>query len=270
MKTLNKNFYLKFFKNKITNSLNTSTKTFLFSKNFEYITYSEFNYFFILNNLTIPKCFANSKSLYKNNYLTNILKLNNYLTKNGNRYKFVKILTNVLNNVFYQNFKFNSSWKHIYIYLNHNIDNYTNFLNKLNISTNFFSQSFESKSIKLNNFNKNTIFNFFKKISPIFIFYIYKLNKVIYKNTRGKMGKYLFLWKYVPSYKRSSLVIYWLLRELKVRSGKNLSNKLNSIISSLITNPNELWISKIKIFSHNYVYHNAQKTLFNSYRTVKK
>ena len=37
---------------------------------------------------------------------------------------------------------------------------------------------------------------------PLFSLYITKVSKNIYKNTRGKSGKYLFVWKYVPDYKR--------------------------------------------------------------------
>ena len=32
---------------------------------------------------------------------------------------------------------------------------------------------------------------------PMFSFYIYKVDKKIFKNTRGKSGKFTFIWKYI-------------------------------------------------------------------------
>jgi len=52
----------------------------------------------------------------------------------------------------------------------------------------------------------SNVFSFFFKelvtILPIFSLYIYKVDKFIYKNTRGKSGKFTFIWKYITPYKR--------------------------------------------------------------------
>lgn len=45
-----------------------------------------------------------------------------------------------------------------------------------------------------------------KKFRYLFSFYVYKVDKSIYKNSRGKSGKFTFVWKYVAPYKRSLLV----------------------------------------------------------------
>jgi len=37
------------------------------------------------------------------------------------------------------------------------------------------------------------LYKTFKKLKPLFSFYIYKIDKNIYKNTRGKSGKFTFL-----------------------------------------------------------------------------
>jgi hypothetical protein len=42
------------------------------------------------------------------------------------------------------------------------------------------------------NVNRNLLLNL-KKLEPIFLFYVYKVDKNIYKNTRGKSGKYTFI-----------------------------------------------------------------------------
>lgn len=68
------------------------------------------------------------------------------------------------------------------------------------------------------------------QVLPIFSFYIYKVDKKIFKNTRGKSGKYTFIWKYVAPYKRFFLVLLWFIRELKVLPGRTLVERLNLLL----------------------------------------
>jgi len=81
---------------------------------------------------------------------------------------------------------------------------------------------------------------FFKnayRMLPMFSFYIYKVDKKIYKNTRGKSGKFTFLWKYVAPYKRIMLVMHWLFKELRVKQGRSLNDRLTSLLNSLFISP---------------------------------
>jgi hypothetical protein len=62
-------------------------------------------------------------------------------------------------------------------------------------------------------FNRNPSLNllFFEALEeyfPIFSFYVRKVDKGVRKNSRGKSGKYVIIWKYTPPYKR----LYVLLR----------------------------------------------------------
>ena len=52
------------------------------------------------------------------------------------------------------------------------------------------------------------LINTFKKFNFLFSFYIYKVDKQIYKNSRGKSGKYTFVWKYLAPYKRNLLILH--------------------------------------------------------------
>jgi hypothetical protein len=108
------------------------------------------------------------------------------------------------------------------------------------------------------------------QILPMFSFYIYKVDKKIFKNTRGKSGKHTFIWKYVSPYKRMFLVMHWLLNVLRVKPGKTLNNRLEILLKTLINEPRSTWAFKVRKFSHNYVYRNSRQTLAETYRTTTK
>jgi hypothetical protein len=63
------------------------------------------------------------------------------------------------------------------------------------LSNNFYTadSNISLKSFLFDNIYDNT---------PIFGFYIRKVSKDIRKNSRGKSGKYMIIWKYIPVYKR--------------------------------------------------------------------
>jgi hypothetical protein len=70
---------------------------------------------------------------------------------------------------------------------------------------------------------------------PMFSFYIYKVDKKIFKNTRGKSGKFTFI--YVSQYKRNFLVMHWLMKELRLKPGRSLQNRVDATIDSLVFSP---------------------------------
>jgi hypothetical protein len=119
--------------------------------------------------------------------------------------------------------------------------------------------------------NLDTLFfkNMYQML-PMFSFYIYKVDKKIYKNTRGKSGKFTFLWKYVAPYKRIMLVMHWLLKELRVKQGRSLNDRLVVLLNTLFNTPEKTWVWRIRKFSHAYVYRNSRRTLAETYRTVTK
>ena len=121
----------------------------------------------------------------------------------------------------------------------------------------------KSESMTINQLLMNT----FKKFNFLFSFYIYKVDKQIYKNSRGKSGKYTFVWKYLAPYKRNLLILHWLTKEVRITSGKTLLNRLSHVLTNFIFNTKNTWIWKIKKFSLNYVYFNLRRTLGETYRT---
>jgi hypothetical protein len=116
----------------------------------------------------------------------------------------------------------------------------------------------------------NWFFKYVYQNLPIFAFYIYKVDKKIFKNTRGKSGKFTFIWKYITPYKRMFLVMHWLAKELRIKSGRTLRDRLNLLIHDIVSQSKLTWIYKVKKFSHNYVYKNSRYSLAENYKTATK
>ena len=124
------------------------------------------------------------------------------------------------------------------------------------------------KKINTDYFYKNVIKNLFFKIAPIFSFFIYSVDKNIKKFSRGKAGKYVFLWKYIAPHKRHYLIMKLIAKDCKFYQHKKLKDRLVQTFSNILLNENKNFVSKSKTFSHNYVFKNFKKTLFTSYKTV--
>ena len=201
--------------------------------------------------------------------------------RNGQRAKISKIFNIALYNQYIKVnnndervLKTNYSWKTIFLLLN-----FTTKLNNTALSFNLIKDETTNYNHALSpvyksiesvwDFNKWLFKNMYNLV-PMFSFYIYKVDKKIFKNTRGKSGKFTFIWKYVASYKRLFLVMHWLIKELRLKPGRTLSERLNNLIISLTHEPKSTWVYKVKKFSHNYVYRNSRRTLADNYKTVTK
>lgn len=170
--------------------------------------------------------------------------------------------------------KSNYSWKNIFLLLNFGTryDTKASLFTLVKDETLAYNHIINGITKRITpewNFNK-WLFMSTQDLLPIFSFYIYKVDKKIFKNTRGKSGKFTFIWKYVSSFKRIHLVMHWIMKELKLKPGKTLNERLELLIKTLIYSPKTTWIYKIKKFSHNYVYRNSRKTLAENYKTVTK
>jgi len=200
--------------------------------------------------------------------------------RDGKRYKSLYLLNQTLFNLSseFKDLKYiitktKYSWKDFYLTYNHlALSNTYNVLDFERLEVSDFGNLHYKyiKDIVTNVHLKTILFRNIHTLLPMFSFYIYKVDKQIFKNTRGKSGKYTFIWKYVTQYKRIFLVMYWLLKELRMMPGRTLRDRLRAILYTFIFRPNKTWIHKIKKFSNNYVYRNCRHTLAENYRTVTK
>ena len=250
-------------------------------ENFHFLKDKTFTSFFRENEVDVPRCFKKTFSVRKSLNEITLLKFNNYLMRDGKRLKSYKHFAKALR-AQYEDVPFtdnripksNFSWKNIFLTLNFGT-RYTNkslLFTLIKDETSTYNHIINGVTKRITpewNFNKWLFMNT-QDLLPIFSFYIYKVDKKIFKNTRGKSGKFTFIWKYVSSFKRIHLVMHWLMKELKLKPGKSLGNRLDSLIKTMVFFPKTTWIYRVKKFSHNYVYRNSRKTLAETYRTVTK
>lgn len=295
-----KNYYIqyfttreKFFKKKIQHCLNVSESfefvnevedeygIFITVHEFDNLMSSTFYSFFSENNSDVPRFFKKTKSVRRPINEFSLLKFNNYFMRGGARYKSVSVLLHTLWSLFSDikrlkaaSHKLLSSWKDFYMI-------FGNILFDQNYKAWSFTGAGEGlifgnrqepnyKNLLTNLDMESALFMNARKVLPMFSFYIYKVDKKIFKNTRGRSGKYTFIWKYVAPYKRFFLAMFWLFRELRVTDGRTIRDRLRSLLHTFMFDPKKSWAWRIKKFSHNYVYRNCRYTLAEHYRTVTK
>lgn len=248
---------------------------------FNYLKDRSFTNFFRNNSIDVPRCFRKTKSVRRPINQIDLLKLNNYLMRDGKRLKVFGALSRTLWTVLGDQklnntctYKTPLAWRDLYLTFN-----YLTFMQKKHLNIPPFKEELTTfghtmlpvgKNIE-DEWNLNTlVFKNIYQMLPLFSFYIYKVDKKIFKNTRGKSGKFTFIWKYVAPYKRLMLVMHWLLKELRVKPGRSLGDRLDLSFRTLITQPEKTWIWRVRKFSHSYVYRNSRRTLAETYRTVTK
>lgn len=133
----------------------------------------------------------------------------------------------------------------------------------------FFNRNkkFEMKSSL---FFKNSFLKLFSDINLIFTYFIYSVDKNIRKYSRGKSGKYSFVWKYIAPYKRMYVAMRLFAKELKFRNERQFHDRFLSSLLILEKDFKNSFVWQSKIFSHNYVFKNFKKTLIVSLKTMSK
>ena len=247
---------------------------------YEHLSSLTFYEFFSEHQIDIPSCFKKSHSLLMPQRELTLISFITYFMRHGLKLKTQNLFISSLQKFFslYLSPNYNTSpisWKFIYSTLQNsfytdskvysNVLHYTNQTINYNHYLNISSKNISNHSNVFSLLYKN-ILNFL----PLFSFYIYKVDKKIFKNTRGKSGKFTFIWKFLTPYKRLNWAMYWLSKEIKLKSGKTLHSRLQTLFSDILFNPHSTWVYKVKRFSYNYVYRNCRSTLAENYRTSTK
>lgn len=128
----------------------------------------------------------------------------------------------------------------------------------------------ESLEVNFSSFFKTSFLNLFNKVNPVFTYFIYSVDKNIRKYSRGKSGKYAFVWKYIAPYKRLYLVMRLFTKELKFRGERQFFERYLNSLQILEKDFKNSFVYQSKNFSHNYVFKNFKKTLLLSLKTVSK
>lgn len=126
--------------------------------------------------------------------------------------------------------------------------------------------SFKSPNIKnicSNDYPWRFIFSIFLYFNPIFSFIISKADKKKLKNSRNKIKKYFFIWKYVPQYKRFRVFLKYFVKEVKFINQTKLKDRLASLFLKLFLKKNLFYTNFIQ-FSNKHIYYNLKsKVLWN-------
>ena len=191
--------------------------------------------FFNQENFRILKQFKKSKSLFLHKNTNYMFKIINLLQKRGLRTKYKNILVeSMLSLVF--------------------------FSSKDKIT----ELSKETGLISLFEIIKNVFLNF----NLTFAYTITRIDKSKRKNTRNKMEKYFFLWKYIPYYKRRNTFLKLFIKDVKFMSQKYLKLRFKATFLSIMNDFN-LYLKKNINFINIYVFKNLRNTLFLNYKTIK-
>lgn len=222
------------------------------------LNFSSFVFFFNKYNMIIPKTLTKIPSLRRLEGSNSLNVFIRYLTRHGLKNFSVKLILIFI-------FKF----LRLYGFSYNKVDNY----NYTKLLLCFINPSLNSLTcnVKQSISNLKSLFSTsFNSINLIFTFFIYKVDKHIYKNSRGRSGKFTFIWKYLTPYKRHMRICYWLLKEVRINAGKTLNERIFSVIHNFLINPNNSLIWKIKKFSLNYTYYNLRNSLLETYKTTPK
>ena len=258
-------------------------------KNFLFLRKATFLTFFINNLIDTPICFKKSKSLFRNKLTFNFIKLINYVLKHGKKEQYVKLFLNAVNLLYLkfqknqknqQTFNVNLTWLNLYLILNFkflsfkdtfSIEFNNNKLIQLHVQNKHNNVLFQNneKFFNNNSFFKTFILNKILLYEPIFNFFIYNVDKKIKKYSRGKTGKYLFVWKYIPKYKRNFVILKFIKKDIKFNQGKDLITKIFNSLDKLIHDFTKTFIWKTKLFTYNYIFKNFKKTLMTTLRTIR-
>lgn len=249
---------------------------------YDFLTTRSFPSFFTTHQIDVPTCFVNSHSLLRVHRELNIVSLITYFMRHGQRLKTQLHLLKAVNQFLLLNPNYTNSlntslltWRAIYstlqtLYFTDTKHYVTTQLFSDHTLRNSHHLSYNSKQIQTHAHLFNFLSKSLNELQPLYSFYIYKVDKKIFKNTRGKSGKFTFIWKYIAPYKRLAWVMYWLAKEVKLKPGKTLTQRLTFLFDDLLRSPEKTWVFKVKRFSYNYVYRNCRSTLAETYRTTTK
>lgn len=257
-------------------------KEYLIFENYLTLRKLSFISFFINNMIDVPICFRKSKSLKNKNFELFFIKFSNLMMRQGKKEKIVRFFLSSFFVYFdkIKNEKFNNRvdqyhWFDFFFMLNFQITTKSSFFLTQdeeptfnNLEENIFSKNY--KFFNSDDFIKNLIKSLILKQSPIFSYYIYNVDKNIRKYTRGKSGKYVFVWKYVSAYKRKYLMFRWFLQEIKFDESRDFKTRIINLLNNLTNNFKNTYAWKAKNYTYAFIFKNFRKSLMMNLKTIAK
>jgi hypothetical protein len=106
-----------------------------------------------------------------------------------------------------------------------------------------------------------------KQYLPVFAMKFRRVDKLRFKHSRGKSGKYTVEWKYIPTYKRLDVVLRWLVEDVMLQKANQFKTQIWKSLYILLTTPSLSAVKKNRDYVHKHVYARYKNSLI---RTLKK
>lgn len=250
---------------------------------FDYLNESSIKSFFNSQLVDVPLCFKKSKSLYSQTFEMPRRKLTNILMRSG-RKSLVRLLIGRVFIRFIRTFFKITRYSQVlrWSYM-HYITDFLHLTSDSSLANaqwgvesplsrpynGYFSESTLTipKRISVEKY----ILKGLKPYNPLFSFYIRKLDKGARRNTRGKvgmLGKYVIIWKYVPTYKRIYVSLRWLLRDLRFQKSHFFIDRFFKILETFFLTPQKTFLARFRRFIHGHVFYSYKKTLLKTLKSV--
>lgn len=254
-----------------------NTTSFLFLRGSSFIS------FFIENMIDVPICFKKSKSLKRKNFELNLLKFVNLLMRQGKKEKTIKQFNTSFFNFFFA-FKVDILWKNttvfdwidLFFFFNNSFKYFgSDVFNDIGkeataplLFNNFIIKN--GKLIQNNFFVKNFIRAKISLVAPVFSYFIYNVDKNVRKFSRGKSGKYLFIWKYIAPYKRPYVTLKWIFKDITFNGKFTFLKRIEDTFLNLTVDPHQSFAWKSKNYTYGYIFKNMRKSLMTNLKTIAK
>lgn len=225
------------------------------STNPTFLTLSDLAVYFKTIKLAIPSCLSNSGTVVKNRNTMSLVFIARYLMKSGLLNKTLTCL--------------NSSFTLLSNHENLNLFSRSRILTPKVLHNLRASLLPLPQEYIVQNNTFSSLSNKLTSLKPVFHYYIYKVDKQIYKNSRGRSGKYTFLWKYITPFKRMNFIAFNLAKEIKVDYSKDLLARIINSVLKYINNIRTTKLARSIRFSNNYVFFGGKSNLLQNYRTIK-
>ena len=138
-----------------------------------------------------------------------------------------------------------------------------------------FSQTRFHHNPNQNEINFELYHNFYYKLftilgnySPAFSMKTRKVDKLRFKHSRGKSGKYVVEWKYIPRYKRKKTVMRWFIDDIKFQKARTFKQQIYKTLKLLLTSPEDTLVSRNRKYVHKVVYTRYKNTLLRTLKVV--
>lgn len=112
------------------------------------------------------------------------------------------------------------------------------------------------------------LFLHLRKYIPIFAMKSKKVDKMRFKHSRGKSGKYTVEWKYVPRYRRLNIVLRWLVDDVRFQKAPTFKLQMLKSLKLLLTSPHDHLVGRNRAYVHKNVYIRYKNTLLRSLKKI--